>query len=177
MSRYFSWASVVGSECELSNTEIECALCALCKNRVALLFKPVEDRGREERGAELNLSLIRTWIWVNPWGIPQNQLWRALFHIHRTDTHMHNEENTIIFGLISPKQYLHCWLFTQIEEQKKFGCFQLLLLLQNWLARWLQRARARRLWERVSLIVGDWNAVWKAHFLQTAARHGNWITN
>lgn len=86
MSRYFSWASVVGSECELSNTEIECALCALCKNRVALLFKPVEDRGREERGAELNLSLIRTWIWVNPWGIPQNQLWRALFHIHRTDT-------------------------------------------------------------------------------------------
>lgn len=50
MSRYFSWASVVGSECELSNTEIECALCALCKNRVALLFKPVEDRGRGEGG-------------------------------------------------------------------------------------------------------------------------------
>lgn len=147
MSRYFSWASVVGSKCELSNTEIECALCALCKNRVALLFKPVADGGRERRRGELNLSLIRTWIWVNPWGIPQNQLWRALFHIHRTDTHMHNVEHTINLAYFYQNSICTVGFLHKSRSKKKFGCFQLLLLLQNWLARWLQRARARRLWE------------------------------
>lgn len=123
MSRYFSWASVVGSECELSNTEIECALCALCKNRVALLFKPVEGRGREERGAELNLSLIRTWIWVNPWGIPQNQLWRALFHIHRTDTHMHNEKTQLIWLNFTKTVFALLAFYTNRGAKKNLAAF------------------------------------------------------